>query len=100
MTIEKIRDEETLTVALTGRLDTMTVSELSAAMEDAFSGVQKLIYDLSGLDYISSAGLRELFRSKKKMSGVQGEMIIRGANEDLMEVFEITGFVDLLDFEE
>ena len=92
----------TITIVLEGKVDATNYTDIENKILEEMKdeGVKTIVFDLNEVTYISSAGLRELFRSKKKMSGVQGEMIIRGANEDLMEVFEITGFVDLLDFEE
>ena len=99
MNIEQNKNGNQLTVALAGRLDTLTVSELASAMDEGLAGISDLTFDLSGLTYVSSAGLRELFRAKKHMDGVRGNMVIRGCNEDLMEIFEITGFIDLLNIE-
>lgn len=95
MTINKIANETELTVALTGRLDTTTAPQLEAELKASVPGLTALILDFAGLEYISSAGLRVLLSAQKVMNK-QGEMIIRGANETIMEVFEVTGFTDIL----
>ncbi len=99
MTIEKRVDGEKLVVTLTGKLDTTTAPELAEAMEDAFSEITELVFDVTELDYVSSAGLRELFRFQKKMTGLRGTMKIVGTNEDVREIFDITGFTDLFTIE-
>ena len=98
MTINKTTEDSKLTIALEGRLDTVTAPELEAALKDSLSGIEELVFDLSSLDYISSAGLRVLLSAQKTMNK-QGSMTVRGANEDLMEIFDVTGFVDILNIE-
>ncbi|MBR1635470.1 MAG: STAS domain-containing protein [Lachnospiraceae bacterium] len=98
MTINKTTEDSKLTIALEGRLDTVTAPELEAALKDSLSGVTDLVFDLSALEYISSAGLRVLLSAQKTMNK-QGSMVVRGANEDLMEIFDVTGFVDILNIE-
>ena len=88
-----------MTVALAGRLDTVTAPELEAALADSLAGINQLVFDLSGLDYISSAGLRVLLATHKAVGSGGGEMIVRGANELVMEVFEVTGFTDILNLQ-
>lgn len=95
MTITKTLRDSELTVALTGRLDTSTAPQLAAEMNTSLDGVSSLIMDFSQLDYISSAGLRVLLSAQKVMTR-QGGMVIRGANETIREVFEVTGFSDIL----
>jgi len=87
-----------LTLTLTGRLDTSTAPQLEQALDAALPGVTELILDFSRLEYVSSAGLRILLPAQKRMNR-QGEMIIRKVNDTIMEVFEITGFVDILTIE-
>jgi len=87
-----------LTLTLTGRLDTSTAPQLEQALDAALPGVTELILDFSRLEYVSSAGLRILLSAQKRMNR-QGEMIIRKVNDTIMEVFEITGFVDILTIE-
>lgn len=98
MTIEKTMNGNSLTVALSGRLDTTTAPELDAQLSGALSGVTELIFDLSALEYMSSAGLR-VFLSTQKTMQKQGKMIVKNVNETIMEIFEVTGFVDILTIE-
>ncbi len=98
MTIQQTRNENALTVALEGRLDTMTAPELEAALKDSLEGVTELTFDLEKLDYISSAGLRVLLSAQKTMNR-QGNMKVLHANEIIMEIFEVTGFTDILTIE-
>ena len=95
MTITKTAENGTLRIALEGRLDTNTAPQLEAELKTSLSGITELELDFSGLEYISSAGLRVLLAAQKKMSR-QGKMTIRNVNETIMEVFEITGFVEIL----
>lgn len=98
MTINKISEGEKLTLALTGRLDTNSSPALEVELKQSVGGVKELIFDFSGVEYISSAGLRILLAAQKVMNR-QGEMKLIGVNEDVMEVFEITGFSDILTIE-
>ena len=98
MTINKTLNGSTLEIALEGRLDTMTSPELEAELGKSMSGADSLIMDFSTLDYISSAGLRVLLSAHKSMSS-KGGMIIRNVNEVVQEVFEVTGFSDILTIE-
>lgn len=95
MQINKTANGDTITYALSGRLDTTTAPELEAELKLSLDGVAHLILDFSDLEYISSSGLRVLLAAQKVM-GRQGDMTIRHVNESIMEVFEITGFSDLL----
>ena len=95
MTITKTAENGTLRIALEGRLDTNTAPQLEAELKTSLSGIAELELDFSGLEYISSAGLRVLLAAQKTMSR-QGKMTIRNVNETIMEVFEITGFVEIL----
>ena len=95
MTITKTAENGTLRIALEGRLDTNTAPQLEAELKTSLSGISELELDFSGLEYISSAGLRVLLAAQKTMSR-QGKMTIRNVNETIMEVFEITGFVEIL----
>jgi anti-sigma B factor antagonist len=87
-----------LTVTIEGRLDTLTAPQLEQKLDPALADVNKLIFDLTELEYISSAGLRVLLASRQKMEGKDG-MTVKNVNDDIMEVFEITGFADILDIE-
>ena len=95
MTIEKLPEGSTLTLQLVGRLDTTTAPQLETELKRAVEGVDRLIFDFSQLEYISSAGLRVLLAAQKVMNR-QGEMEIHSVNPTIMEVFEVTGFVDIL----
>ena len=98
MNIEQNRNGNALTLALEGRLDTMTAPRLEAALKEALSGVEALTFDLEKLEYISSAGLRVLLFAQKTMNR-QGTMKVIHANEMVLEIFEITGFSDILTIE-
>ena len=98
MTITKKQNGGTLEIELAGRLDTMTSPELEAELGRSLSGAESLVFDFSKLDYISSAGLRVLLSAHKTMSG-KGGMKVTHVNEIVQEVFEVTGFADILDIE-
>ncbi len=98
MTISKQTEDTRLTLALEGRLDTTTSPLLEAELKRSVDGVTELIFDLEKLEYISSAGLRVLLAAQKVMNR-QGKMVIRHVNDVIQEVFEITGFVDILTIE-
>ena len=98
MNIQQTKNGSALTVALEGRLDTMTAPELEAALKEALVGVEALTFDLEKLDYISSAGLRVLLSAQKTMNR-QGSMKVKNANEIIMEIFDVTGFADILTIE-
>ena len=98
MTIQQTKNGNALTIALEGRLDTMTAPELEAALKTALEGVLDLTFDFEKLDYISSAGLRVLLAAQKTMNQ-QGSMKVKNANEIIMEIFEVTGFADILTIE-
>lgn len=95
MKINQTRQDDTLVIALEGRLDTMTAPELEETLKTALDGVKKLTFDFEKLDYISSAGLRVLLAAQKTMHQ-QGSMKVVHPNETIMEVFEVTGFTDFL----
>lgn len=98
MTINKEQNGSALTVALEGRLDTVTAPELEKELGGALEGITELEMDFAKLDYISSAGLRVLLSAQKTMNK-QGSMVIRHANDSIMEIFEVTGFCDILTIE-
>ena len=95
LNIEKTINESSLIVTLTGRLDTTTAPELEKELKASLDGVTALTIDMSALEYISSAGLRVLLSTRKTMSR-QGEMKVVHVNETIMEIFEVTGFSDIL----
>ncbi|MBQ6128900.1 MAG: STAS domain-containing protein [Lachnospiraceae bacterium] len=98
LNISKEANEGTLKLELEGRLDTVTAPQLEEALKDSTASVKELVFDLTKLEYISSAGLRVLL-SMQKIMNKQGEMKILGANDNIMEIFEVTGFVDILNIE-
>ena len=98
MTINKTAEQGKLTLALEGRLDTGTAPQLEAELKASLAYVSTLVLDFAGLEYISSAGLRVLLGAQKTMSK-KGGMVIRNVNEVISEVFEVTGFVDILSIE-
>lgn len=98
MTIDKTLNGADLTIAITGRLDTTTAPQLEAELKAALAGVKTLVLDFAGLQYLSSAGLRVLL-STQKMMNKQGEMIVRNVNETIAEIFDVTGFSDILTIE-
>ena len=98
MIIETKRNEKELTVALSGRLDTTTAPVLEKTIVENIGGVEMLLLDFKGLEYISSAGLRVVLNAQKKMQQA-GAMKVINVCEEVMEIFEITGFVDILTIE-
>ena len=99
MNIVKTQENDKLVVALEGRLDTVTAPQLEGELRSAVTGVSELIFDLDALDYVSSAGLRVLLSAQKVMNK-QGTMTIRNVKPEIMEIFEVTGFTDILNIEE
>lgn len=98
LNIEKITEDGVLTVLLDGKLDTGTTPELSATVENDAETAEKIIIDMENLKYISSAGLRLLLSLHKKMMPKEG-LVIKNVNETNMEIFEFTGFADILNIE-
>ena len=98
LNITKNAENTALTVALEGRLDTTTAPQLENELAASLDGVTELTLDFEKLEYISSAGLRILLSAQKRMNK-QGSMLIRNANEDIMDIFEATGFSDILTIE-
>ncbi len=98
MTIRKMRDGDELTLVLTGRLDTSTAPDLELELKSVLGGLKSLVIDMEKLDYVSSAGLRVLLYAQKEMNR-QGKMTVRHVNEMVMEVFDITGFTEILTIE-
>ena len=98
MTINKNQNGTALEIALEGRLDTMTAPELEAELNNSLQNADSLTLDFSKLEYISSAGLRVLLSAHKAMSGKGGMKVIH-VNEIVREVFEVTGFTDILNIE-
>lgn len=95
MKITKKTNGNNLTIALEGRLDTGTAPELEKELKASLDGVKELMIDMERLDYLSSAGLRVLLGAQKTMSR-QGSMKVSHVNDTIMEIFEVTGFADIL----
>ncbi len=98
LNIDINKDNEILIVSLNGRLDTNTASDLEEKIKENISGIEVLIFDLSSLSYISSAGLRILLLSQKIMNK-QGKMIVKNVTETVSEIFSLTGFSEILKIE-
>ena len=98
MTIEIKRSAEVTTIEIVGRLDTTTAPELDKTINEDIADVKNLVFNVKGLEYISSAGLRVLLGAQKKMQKI-GSMKLVNVCEEVMEVFEMTGFADILTIE-
>ncbi len=98
LNIDQNQNGATLSFALEGRLDTTTAPQLDDAIKAAIEGVTELTFDLTKLEYVSSAGLR-VFLSAQKTMNKQGKMVIKNVSEEVNEVFEVTGFSDILTIE-
>ena len=98
MTIEKKINGEALTLIVSGRLDTQTAPELEKELDSVLGGLKELTFDFANLEYVSSAGLRVILKAQKAMNA-QGSMKLTGVNDSIMEVFDITGFLDILTIE-
>ena len=98
LNIQKTKNDKELAITLEGRLDTTTAPQLEKELKAEVNGVSELCFDFEKLEYISSAGLHVLLSAQKIMNK-QGHMVIRNVNEDIMEIFEVTGFSDILDIE-
>jgi len=98
LNISTEKNNKEAVISLEGRLDTTSSPELEKALPDILNGTENLVFDLAKLDYISSAGLRVLLSVHKTMKK-QGDMVIRNSSDDVKEVFEVTGFSDILNIE-
>ena len=98
MTIEKKINNDSATLIVSGRLDTQTAPELENELDAALPGLKELFFDMTNLEYVSSAGLRVILKAQKAMNA-QGSMKLTGVNDSIMEVFDITGFLDILTIE-
>ena len=98
MTIEIKKNVDELVLEITGRVDTITAPALEKTINENFGEVKNFILDFKNIEYISSAGLRVLLGAQKKMSQI-GSMKIKNVREEVMEVFEMTGFADILNIE-
>ena len=98
MNITKSAENDKVTIAITGRLDTNTAPQLEAELKQSIEETKSLVFDFTKLDYVSSAGLRVILAAQKQMNK-QGSMVITNVKPTIMEVFEITGFADILTIE-
>ena len=98
MNIKKSQNADVMKIALEGRLDTTTAPTLEAEVKASLDGVSHLVFDMEKLDYVSSAGLRVLLSAQKAMAK-KGDMKLINVNEIVMEIFEVTGFSDILTIE-
>lgn len=99
MTISKNLEGDKLTVAVEGRLDTVTAPDLEAELKSALDGAKELVMDFTKLEYISSAGLRVLLSAFKKMDAKGGKMKVTNINEMVREVLDVTGLMSVLTVE-
>lgn len=98
MTIETTAKDKQLEVKVSGRLDTTTAPQLEQALQEAIGDNEFLALNFEELEYLSSAGLRVILAAQKTMAK-QGKMVVRHVNETIMEIFEVTGFIDILTIE-
>lgn len=98
MKVETKKDNNNLTIELEGRLDTNTAPNLEKELSD-LNGVDNLTFDFNKLDYISSAGLRVLLACQKEINSKSGSMVVKNVKEEIQEVFDMTGFSDILTIE-
>ncbi|MBR5479175.1 MAG: STAS domain-containing protein [Clostridia bacterium] len=98
MTIEKKISNDSAILIVSGRLDTQTAPELENELDAVLAGLKELTFDMTNLEYVSSAGLRVILKAQKAMNA-QGSMKLTGVNDSIMEVFDITGFLDILTIE-
>ncbi len=98
LNITKNTNGTALTIGLEGRLDTVTSPTLEGELKTDLNGVEELVFDMEKLQYISSAGLRVLLSAQKVMNK-QGNMVVRNASDDVKEIFDVTGFSDILTIE-
>ena len=99
MKIDLKRDKDRLTIAIEGELDALSSPDLMDVVENELSGVTELIFDLEELEYTSSAGLR-VFLLAQQIMDEQGSMTVKHASEAVMDIFEETGFTDILELED
>ena len=98
MNLTKKTNDTELPIAIEGRVDTVTSPELEKMIQASVEGMETLVIDMANVEYISSAGLRVLLSAHKLMAK-KGGMKVKNAGEDIMEIFEVTGFSDILDIE-
>jgi anti-sigma B factor antagonist len=99
MEVKFNKQDSTLTVAISGNIDTVTAPELDTKFQENLSGIKDLILDFAAVDYISSAGLRVILMANQQLEDADGTMTIKNANDDVRDVFEMTGFDSLLNLD-
>ena len=99
MEVKFNKQDSNLTVVISGNIDTVTAPELDAQLQENLSGIKDLILDFAAVDYISSAGLRVVLMANQQMEDVDGNMTVKNVNDDVRDVFEMTGFDSLLNLE-
>ena len=99
LSITKNTDGQTLTADITGRIDTATAPEFDSGINSSLDGITKVVLNFEQVEYISSSGLRALLSLHKAMTAKDGELVIRKPTEMVTEVFDVTGFADILNIE-
>ena len=99
MEVKFNKQDSNLTVVISGNIDTVTAPELDAKLQENITGVKDLVLDFAAVDYISSAGLRVILMTNQLMEDVDGNMTVKNVNDDVRDVFEMTGFDSLLNLE-
>ena len=99
MEVKFDKQDSTLTVAISGNIDTVTAPELDTKLQENLSGIKDLTLDFAAVDYISSAGLRVILMANQQLEDADGTMTIKNANDDVRDVFEMTGFDSLLNLD-
>ena len=99
MEVKFNKQDSSLTVAISGNIDTVTAPELDTKLQENLSGIKDLILDFAAVDYISSAGLRVILMANQQLEDADGTMTIKNANDDVRDVFEMTGFDSLLNLD-
>ena len=99
MEVKFNKQDSSLTVTISGNIDTVTAPELDSKLQENISDVKDLVLDFAAVDYISSAGLRVVLMANQQMEDVDGNMTVKNVNEDVRDVFEMTGFDSLLNLE-
>ena len=97
--IKKKQDGSRLEFALEGRLDTITAPQFEEEVKASIDGITELVFDFSGLAYVSSAGLRVLLSAQKTMNEKKGSMVVKNVSDEIQEIFDVTGFSDILTIE-
>ncbi len=99
MEVKFNKQDSSLTVTISGNIDTVTAPELDSKLQENISDVKDLVLDFAAVDYISSAGLRVILMANQQMEDVDGNLTVKNVNEDVRDVFEMTGFDSLLNLE-